>query len=443
MLQAFIAHIRQQHLFPIGQQVLLAVSGGIDSVVLTHLMHSANYPFAIAHCNFHLRPSDCDRDEAFVHQLASTYSVPFHVAHFDTLTHAAQHHQSIEQAARQLRYEFFEQLRQRHGYAAILTAHHRDDSTETLLLNLLRGTGLSGLHGILPIQGHIVRPLLPFSRADIEAYAAQHHLDHVEDSTNTSLDYLRNQVRHQLMPLLRQLQPAADRTLQQTSIHLHSTEQLYYALLTPLRQQLVLPQTDGSIHLLLTNPLPAPLHEHTTPQLRQQLYFELLKPYGFNAATVSTILSSTQPGKTYHSPTHTAFRDRDRLILLPATTQADSIPAFTVSTATPNKFDPRQLPPNQAAFDIDTVTMPIRLRHWQNGDRFQPLGMAHGTQLLSDYFSDHKYSLPDKQAQLLLVDATDSILWIVGRRTSHPHRITPHTRLALIVEIHSPTASQT
>ena len=440
MLQAFIAHIQQQHLFPTGQQVLLAVSGGIDSVILTHLMHSAGYPFAIAHCNFHLRPSDCDRDEAFVRQLADTYSVTVHVAQFDTQAYAARHHQSIEQAARQLRYDYFEQLRQQHAYAAILTAHHRDDSTETFFINLLRGTGLSGLHGILPVQGHIVRPLLPFGRNDIEAYAAQHHLAHVEDITNASLDYQRNQVRHLLLPLLRQLQPAADHTLQQTVLHLQSTERLYQALLTPLLQQLTHPQPDGSILIDLADTLPTPLDAHSSPQLRQQLYFELLKPYGFNAATVTNILGTIQPGKTYHSPTHTAFRDRDCLILIPYHAQPDTLPTITVGTTSPDGFNPKQLPPHQAAFDADTVTLPLRLRHWQAGDRFQPLGMTHGTQLISDYFSDHKYSLPDKQAQLLLVDATDSILWIVGRRTSHPHRLTPHTRLVLTVEV-SPTPS--
>ena len=437
MLQKFIAHIQQQHLFPTGQQVLLAVSGGIDSVVLTHLMHSAGFPFAIAHCNFHIRPIECDRDETFVRQLAHSYSVPIHVTQFDTRDYALQHHQSIEQAARTLRYEYFEQLRQQYSYAAILTAHHRDDSTETFFINLLRSTGLAGLHGILPIQGHIVRPLLPFGRNDIETYAALHHLAHVEDSTNASLDYLRNQVRHQLMPLMRQLQPSADHTINQTIQHLQSTEQLYLALLAPLTQQLVHPKPDGTVCIDLCDTLPAPLENNQHIHLRQQLYFELLKPYGFNADTVANILHATQPGKTFHSSTHNAYLDRQQLIICPATSNATSstLPSFTLRTVSPQGFDPRQLPPHWAAFDADTITLPLRLRHWQAGDRFQPLGMAHGTQLLSDYFSDHKFSQPDKQAQLILVDATDSILWIIGQRISHPHRITPHTKIILTVEI--------
>lgn len=436
MLQSFTAHIQQQHLFPTGQQVLLAVSGGIDSVVLTHLMHSARYPFAIAHCNFHLRPSDCDRDEAFVRKLASDYAVPFHVAHFDTRSHASSHHQSIEQAARQLRYDYFEQLLQQHHYAAILTAHHRDDSTETFFLNLLRGTGLAGLHGILPVQGHIVRPLLPFSRHDIEGYAAQHQLLHVEDSTNASLDYLRNQVRHQLMPLLRLLQPAADHTLQQTILHLQSTEQLYMALLESLKVQLLHSQPDGSLILDLSTPLPAPLNHHSQPSIRQQLYFEILKPFGFNADTIANILTASQSGKTFQTPSHTAYLDRGRLILHPNTTPTESLPSIHIETISPQGFNPKQLPSTQAAFDADTVKLPLRLRHWRPGDRFQPLGMPHGTQLLSDYFSDHKYSQPDKQSQLILVDANDNILWIVHHRTSHPHRITSYTRQILLIEIY-------
>ena len=435
MLQSFTAHIQQQHLFPTGQQVLLAVSGGIDSVVLTHLMHSAEYPFAIAHCNFHLRPSDCDRDEAFVRKLASNYAVPFHVAHFDTQSHASSHHQSIEQAARQLRYDYFEQLLQQHHYAAILTAHHRDDATETFFLNLLRGTGLAGLHGILPVQGHIVRPLLPFSRHDIEDYAAQHQLLHVEDSTNASLDYLRNQVRHQLMPLLRQLQPAADHTLQQTVLHLQSTEQLYLALLEPLKTQLLHSQPDGSFILDLSTPLPSPLDQQPQPSIRQQLYFEILKPFGFNADTIANILTASQSGKTFQSPSHTAYLDRGRLILHPVTAPTESLPPIHIEIISPQGFNPKQLPSTQAAFDADTVNLPLHLRHWQLGDRFQPLGMPHGTQLLSDYFSDHKYRQPDKQSQLILVDTNDNILWIVHHRTSHPHRITPNTRQILLVEI--------
>ncbi|MBR3411722.1 MAG: tRNA lysidine(34) synthetase TilS [Bacteroidales bacterium] len=441
MLHSFIAHVQQQHLFPTGQQVLLAVSGGIDSVVLAHLMHSAAYPFAIAHCNFHLRLGDCDRDEQFVRHLAATYGVSIHVAQFQTLDHAARHHLCVEDAARQLRYDFFQQLCQQYNYAAILTAHHRDDAAETFFLNLLRGTGLTGLHGILPVNGLVVRPLLPFGRDDIEAYARQHHLQHVEDVTNASLDYRRNQVRHQLMPLLQQLQPAADHTIQQTILNLQSTESLYQALLQPLVDSLVAALPGGGVQVLLPgNPAADPqLSAVATPQLRQQLYYELLKPYGFHADTVSRILDASQPGRTFHSRTHTAYLRHNALLVTPAMKpDSDELPPIVCQIAPydpSSGFDPKYLPPDTAVFDADTLTLPVRLRHWQQGDRFQPLGMAHGTQLLSDYFTDHKLTPTEKRQQLLLVDANDVILWLVGRRTDHPHRITPNTRQLLTVKV--------
>lgn len=441
MLHSFIAHVQQQHLFPTGQQVLLAVSGGVDSVVLAHLMHSAGFPFAIAHCNFHLRPGDCDRDEQFVRQLAATYGVPIHVAQFQTLDHAARQHLCVEDAARQLRYGYFHQLCQQQGYAAILTAHHRDDAAETFFLNLLRGTGLSGLHGILPVNGLVVRPLLPFGRDQIESYALQHHLLHVEDVTNASLDYRRNQVRHQLMPLLRQLQPAADHTIQQTLLNLQATESLYHALLQPLVDRLVATLPDGGVQVLLPDsPTADPqLAVVTTPQLRQQLYYELLKPYGFHADTVARILDARQPGRTFHSRTHTAYLRHGTLLVTPdAVQEVADLPPFTIQITAYDPLaglDPKQLPSDTAIFDADTLAFPVRLRHWQEGDRFQPLGMAHGTQLLSDYFTDHKLSPPEKRQQLLLVDADDAILWLVGRRTDHPHRITPSTRRLLTVTV--------
>lgn len=431
MIHQFISHVQQQHLFPSGQQVLLAVSGGIDSVVLAHLMHQAGYPFAIAHCNFHLRSSDSDRDELFVRQLAQTYNVPIHVAQFSTSQFAAQHHLCIEDAARRLRYDYFEQLCQQYHYAAILTAHHRDDAAETFFINLLRGTGLTGLHGILPVQGNVVRPLLPFGREQIEAYARQHQLDHVEDVTNASLQYRRNQVRHQVMPLLRQIQPSADKAIQSTITHLQSIESLYRHLLQPLLQSHVMQAPDGTLHVTL---------DFLDQPYAQQLLFEILSPYGFNGSVVDDMLASTQSGKVFHSAAYTAILDRGQLILTPVLQDSDVPDLATFSYRIVDQFDfsslpLRQLPSNQAFFDADSVVLPISLRHWHEGDRFQPLGMTHGTQLVSDYFSDHKYTILQKQEQLLLVDANNTVLWIVGRRTTHPHRVTPSTRALLIVEV--------
>lgn len=420
---------------------LLAISGGIDSVVLAHLLHTQGYPFAMAHCNFHLRQGECDRDELFVRRLAKQYGVPIHVAEFDTVAFAASNHLGIEDSARRLRYDYFESLLQQYRYSAILTAHHRDDSNETFFLNLIRGTGLSGLHGILPVQGHILRPLLQCSRSDIESYAAAHQLEHVEDCTNASLDYRRNRIRHQVMPLLREINTAADSTINQTILHLQSVEALYNAFVSSLRSQLLVTSPDGSALLSLSLPFPDQAH---------QLLFELLRPYGFNMSQVNDILSSTQSGCQFYSATHRAILDRQSLLLSPLNNQVES-------SGQPSSYDGlfreelitepaelaqaranvKSLPSHVAYFDADKVVRPLTLRHWQNGDRFQPLGMARGSQLLSDYFSDHKFSLAEKERQLLLVDASGTIHWIVSRRTSHPSRITDKTTAILSVTFDS------
>lgn len=443
MLARFTSHIRQQHLLPPGQEVLLAISGGIDSSVLARLMHCAGIPFAMAHCNFHLRPGDCDRDEQFVRHLAAEYGVRIHVAQFDTQTYARQQGLCIEDAARRLRYSYFEQLRQQEGYAAVWVAHHRDDSAETFFINLLRGTGLAGLHGILPQQGFVVRPLLPFGRDEIEAYAHAHQVAYVEDATNQQLDYKRNSVRHQLLPLLRSMQPAFDHTMQETMAHLRSTERLYQALLTPLRQRCLSATEDGGAvcDLQAMADVLDQLGLAEDEELRRQTLFELLRDYGFNAAAVADILAAQQSGKCFRSPRYVAVLNRGRLLLRPADTptagETERQPRLVLQSVPASEFtyDLRRLPAGMAAFDADCLQQPLRLRRWQTGDRFQPLGMEHGTQLVSDFFSDHKYSLFDKEKQWLLVDARDTILWIVGLRTSHPVRVTPATRQVLLVEV--------
>lgn len=435
MLKQFIAHVQQQHLFPTGQQVLLAVSGGVDSVVLAHLMHCAGFPFAIAHCNFHIRPIDCDRDEQFVRSLAQKYNVPIHVAQFDTLAYSSQHHLCVEDAARKLRYAFFDTIARDQGYAAVLTAHHRDDSNETFFINLLRGTGLSGLHGILPVNGNLVRPLLPFSRIDIEKYASANGLSHVEDTTNASFEYRRNQIRHLLLPLLRQIQPSSDFSIHQTIQNLQGVENLYQALLSPLRSQYVSQSDDGTVRISLRFPTNMP---------SKQLLFELLRPFGYNISDVADILSSDQPGRQFYSSTHVAILDRHALLLRPLDSLNNHAQlSFSINLESISDFPSysdllfhlKSLSSDQAVFDADKVSLPLTLRHWINGDRFQPLGMAKGTQLVSDYFSDHKFDFFSKHNQYLLVDSKGLILWIVGHRTSHAARVTPSTSCLLRVSV--------
>lgn len=462
MLHTFVQHVRRQHLFPTGQEVLLAVSGGVDSVVLADLMHAAGFPFAVAHCNFRLRPGDCDRDEAFVRDLAAAYGVPFHVARFDTADYAASHGCGIEDAARRLRYDWFHTLCVDHGYPALLTAHHADDAAETFFLNLLRGTGLAGLHGILPVTPFptpdapfsLVRPLLPFSRADIEAYAAARGLAHVEDATNASLLYRRNQVRHRVVPLLRELQPAFDTAMRHTLANLQSAERLYRHLLEPLRAKYLAHAPDGTSTLALDA-----LLADIPADLRPQLLFELLHPLGFTASQCADLLANPRSGARFLTPLCEAVLHRGALLIAPAGNSGFSgfsgysgFSGFSGTPANPAtlhiaSYPVDQLPPDfksraatAAFFDADTLRLPLNLRPWRHGDRFQPLGMEHGSQLVSDYFTDHHVALPDKRRQLLLVDADDTVLWIVGRRTSHPHRVTSATRRVLEVSLPAPCA---
>ena len=437
MLARFKRYAAEQHLIPEGTTVLLAVSGGRDSVAMVDLFHRAGIPFEIAHCNFNLRPGDCDRDEAFVRQLADRYGVPCHVARFDTRAYAADNGMSIEEAARHLRYDYFAQLSTLHSPLSALhsplstlhsplsalhsplstlhsplstpvaTAHHADDSIETFFLNLFRGTGLHGLHGIRPISSltthhsslTIIRPLLCFSRADIDAYIAERGLQYVEDYTNAELDARRNRIRHQLMPLLRELYPSVDQTMLANIERLNATEELLDTYIDQLRQQLIKPYT--SILPATDYQLP-PIEALDLPQLITHhssfiTLFELLRPYGFNAATVADISqtikqSGNQPisGRLFYSPTHVAELHRGQLLIAPIPETKSNSPFITHHSS--------------------LITRP-----WRPGDRFRPKGMK-GTRLVSDFLKDLHLSRIEKQYVLVRVDADDCILAVVGLR---------------------------
>lgn len=446
MQQRFEQFIRDEHLFPEGEQVLIAVSGGRDSVVLTHLVHAAHIPFAIAHCNFNLRPVDCDSDEAFVRSLAESYGVPFFVAHFDTNSYAASHHLSVEEAARELRYRFFDQLLDSHHLAVVATAHHRDDAIETFFINLLRGTGLAGLQGIPVRNNRIVRPLLPFGRDEIDAYVAQHHLQYVDDCTNSQPLYLRNRIRLQLIPLLKSLSPSFPATMQSNMQHLADAWHIYQSAIQTMAHELLLPCREGFAvdidSLRRLEPLPTCL-------------FELLRPFGFTAAVVDDIAKSldAQSGKQFLSPTHRLVKDRHQLILAPlssapddiiAIDAIDNVPPLPVPLAlTVAHYDgsPIRLDSNQAWFDLDRLHFPLRLRHWRNGDRIKPFGMQ-GSRLVSDLFSDNKISRLQKETAWLLTDADDNILWVLGMRASSIAPVSAHTSTVLKLVLSSDVCKQ-
>ncbi len=458
MLQRFLQFITEQHLFAPGQEVLLAVSGGRDSVVLCHLMQRAGYRHAIAHCNFHLRPGDCDRDEAFVRKLAQQLGVPCHVAQFHTREAATQAGTSVEEQARAERYGFFSDLLQRHGYACVATAHHQDDSVETFFLNLLRGTGIGGLHGIRPLssgpkemQGRVTHPLLCFSRAEIDSYVAEHGLSYVEDYTNRLPDYRRNRIRLQLLPLLRTLSPAFDSTMAANIERFAEAEMLYRQAVESHRRELLQP-LDGDP----ANGYTLSLDAIRRVQPQRTLLYELLSPFGFTLGVVDNIIEGLQrPSRQeFRSATHRLCRERDRMVLQPlarlvdtaeehplplitadsephgsrSLTLSSGILQWSVASRMPLQGAGQlcKLPPAQACFDLDKLQQPLRLRHWQEGDKFRPFGMK-GSKLVSDYFSDNKFTQREKEETLLLCDADDLILWIVGRRAAATALVAEHT----------------
>ncbi len=458
MLNRFLQFITEQHLFAAGQEVLLAVSGGRDSVVLCHLMQRAGYRYTIAHCNFHLRPGDCDRDEIFVRQLAQQHGVPCHVAQFYTRDTAVQAGTGIEEQARAERYGFFSNLLQQHGYACVATAHHQDDSIETFFLNLLRGTGIGGLHGIRPIssgpkemQGSVVHPLLGFSRADINSYVAEHHLSYVEDYTNRLPDYRRNRIRLQLLPMLRELSPTFDSTMAANIRRFADAEILYRQAVESCRHELLQP-LDGDAANGRTIPLEALLRL----QPQRTLLYELLSPFGFSLGVVDDVIEGLPRNarQEFHSTTHRLCRERDQLVVQPLALLADAgkviplplipptadpcepnrlplpsaILCWSVTTRNPlqEAMQPIKLPPSQACFDLDKLMQPLHLRHWREGDKFCPFGMK-GSKLVSDYFSDNKFTQRQKETTWLLCDAADHILWIAGHRATAVAPIAPHT----------------
>lgn len=422
MLQRFKNYIQQQHLLPHGQQVLLAVSGGRDSVCMAHLFHRARIPFAIAHCNFHLRPLDCDRDEAFVRQLADSYGVPCHVASFDTRSVAAATGESIEEAARRLRYEYFSQLLTLNSklLTVLATAHHRDDSVETLFLNLFRGTGIAGLHGIRPqtvIYGmNVIRPMLCFSRDDINDYVEKQRLAFVEDVTNQTLDARRNRIRNELLPHLREFYPSIDETIASNIRHFAEAEQVYDNYISLMRERLIqtlprrVPTMPVAVKGIKLDEIP---HPQTT------ILFELLRPYGANEDNVRRLLSSQiATGSNIMTPTHDLLFNRGWIVICDRVEAVEPVLSEVEGHFSNGKPG--------ISVDADSLAYPLSLRPWKEGDQMCPLGFGHSRKV-KQVLKDMKLSRYDKRYVWLLVDALDRIVWVVGLVQDNRFRVTNRT----------------
>lgn len=433
----FRNYIQEQNLFTQSQRILLAVSGGKDSVLMVHLFKGIGMDVAIAHCNFNLRKGEAERDEAFVRQLAKQLDIPFYGKHFQTEQFASQHKISTQMAARDLRYQWFEELRSEHSFDYIALAQHQNDVVETVLINITRGTGISGLHGIFPKRGNLIRPLLFLKREDIEDIVAKNKIDFVEDSSNASTKYTRNKLRHQVVPVLKQINPNLEQTFVENAKRFNEIEIFLHDQVEELKKKMWLEKTDG-IYIEL-----AKIKELRSPNL---ILFEMLKPFLFPENVIADILKAIngQSGKTFFSPTHQLTLDRAYLIVQEITIQSSpdvfidgrintiQFNELSISIAESDllTFDSNL---NKAYVDADLLVYPLQIRTWQEGDKFMPIGMK-GYKKLSDFFIDEKVPVSHKNNLAILVNGNNQIIWIIGLRSDNRYKITKSTKKVTIFE---------
>ena len=419
--------IEEKDLFNLQDKVLVALSGGADSVALLRILLSLGYTCECAHCNFHLRGWESDRDESFVRQLCEEHSIPLHITHFDTSAYAKEHHLSIEMAARELRYEWFEQIRKKIGALVIAVAHHRDDSVETFLLNLMRGAGINGMKGIPVKNGYIVRPLLSVSREGILDYLQAINQGYVTDSTNLEDEYMRNKIRLNILPLMKEVNPAVMETIQETTFRLSEVASIY--------QQDRMEAIAHKVTFLSPELFRISLADILEDVAPISLLHEVLSPKGFNASQIRDIyrsLSSSQSGKRFFTTEWEVLRDREYLWIQKRGAN-QLIPELIIEEIerTPSFVIPRDK--DIACLDADKLNHPLSIRKWERGDKFIPLGM-NGKKKVSDYLTDKKFSLFQKENQYV-VCCGDDIVWLVNERSDHRYRITDSTRRILIIQI--------
>ena len=425
---------------------IVALSGGADSVALLLVLKRLGYRIEAAHCNFHLRGEESDRDETFVCQLCEAQNVPIHRAHFDTREYAALHKVSIEMAARELRYRYFEQLRQDLGADTVCVAHHRDDAVETLLMNLMNGTGIHGLTGIRPENGAIVRPLLGVSRSEIEEFLHSISQTYVTDSTNAVDDVLRNKIRLHLIPLMQQILPKSSENIAKTADYIKEVEAVYEKALQSERAQIVRTLQPAVGTLDQRGAETVEIADLQALPSSECFLFEWLRPFGFTSAQILQIADSLDApsGKSFSTATHVLYIDRSELMVAPVFQSPsplkmpeDGVYRYQEKTAFRITFSNNveiSKSDNCITIDKEKVEFPLTVRVIQSGDRFTPFGM-NGSKLVSDYLTDKKVSLWAKRSQLVVTDAHDHILWLVGHRIDHHFRITPATTTALRIEL--------
>lgn len=439
-MQKFIHRIEdfisRNHLLEKDGKYLVALSGGADSVTLLWVLHELGYQIEACHCNFQLRGAESDRDEQFCVQLCEQLGIPLHRIHFDTRLYAEVHKESIELAARNLRYRYFAQLKEDVEADGICVAHHQDDTVETMLINLIRGAGIQGLTGISAKNGDILRPLLCVDRKEILAYLEEKGQDYVTDSTNLVDDVVRNKIRLNIIPMLKEINPAASKNIAQAAHHLEEANKMLSSIAICGEKS-----EDGTIRVAV--------QEIESAASAEYALYSSLSPYGFRGKAITEILASLHStGKTWTSETHQLVIDRDCILIREKQTevfQGMKIPetgCYVLPRGEKIKLSIREreidFSPSKEKFlitlDADVVTFPLHLRLAQNGDTFHPFGMK-GKKLVSDYLTDRKKNLFEKQSQLVLEDAKGQIIWVVGERTTELCKIKEDTKKILYIQV--------
>ena len=436
LLKKVEKYITDNQLLKSDEKVIVGVSGGADSMALLHMLVTLGYKCIVAHCNFRLRAEESDRDESFVYSYCSKNSLECNFVSFDTYAYMKEKGISLEMAARELRYNWFEKISENSDIGKIAIAHHLDDSVETFLINLLRGSGIKGLTGIQPQNGKIIRPLLCLTQSEVLEYLTAASLTFVEDSTNTEDVYLRNKIRLNIIPQLKEINPSINHTINQTCTYLQKAETVY-------RKHI-----DNVISNVFKNNA-IDIQSLINSEIADMVLFEILYPYGFNSSSIKDILESANgiSGKIFYSGRYQLVKDRTAFILKKRSDNAEEyfyiaeniklidVPVKLIIEGQRNEESMQEIKSRSKAFvDKDLLTFPLHLRKWKQGDRFIPFGMK-GSKKLSDYFSDRKFNLFDKQNTWLLCNADDKIIWVVGERADNRFRITEATQCVLKIEL--------
>jgi tRNA(Ile)-lysidine synthase len=432
MIDKFKSFIETNGLIHEGDRILLAVSGGIDSMVMTNLFLRTDYKFGIAHCNFNLRGKESDGDEDFVRDYADKRDIPIYINKFDTKIYAAKNGLSVQMAARELRYKWFEEVFNENGYTSIALAHNLNDNIETFLINLARGTGITGMTGIKPLNKHLIRPLLFATRQAIIEYSYEYEVPYREDSSNAETKYIRNKIRHLLLPLFKEINPSIETTLNETILRVNEINEIYLNSIAEIRNRITIKRDNITAYKI---------EDLQKPEISKTILYELFRAFGVGNSQLDDLLNiiNGSSGKQVNTLTHRIIKNRGEILVsencenknisyvIKDINELKSVPCITEvfiadSAAGFSHTDNK----SNGCFDAEKILFPLKIRKWHKGDIFHPLGMNQKKKL-SDFFIDSKMSLFEKE-NCLILESDGKIAWILGKRIDDRFKVTATTK---------------